>query len=84
MINWGFSGILPGGTDCKHYTHLTKQIYRFNPTVMLPTDLPRYHGIDERISIETYEKVLNFFYHLMKNADTLKTLKNDKHDPSEL
>ena len=58
-----------GNTDTRHYTGITNNIYRFSPTFMYPDDLPRFHGLNERISIKNYEEAVNFFYHLMMNAD---------------
>ncbi|XP_070557575.1 N-fatty-acyl-amino acid synthase/hydrolase PM20D1.2-like [Ptychodera flava] len=65
-------GVMIGNTDTRHYWNLTKNIYRFSPTIMKPTDLPRFHGVNERISIHNYEQVVNFFYHLMLNTDQEK------------
>ena len=58
-----------GNTDTYHYLNLTKNIYRFSPTYMYPSDPPRFHGVNERISVENYEQVVNFFYHVIDNAD---------------
>jgi hypothetical protein len=37
--------------------------------VIYPQDTHRYHGIDERISIDDYQKAVSFYYRVMKNAD---------------
>lgn len=36
---------------------------------MFPEDLKRFHGNNERISVQNYEQVINFYYHLLVNAD---------------
>lgn len=54
-------------TDTRHYWDIANDIYRFCPTVMTPSDLPRFHGIDERISVDNYYKIIQFYYQLMKN-----------------
>lgn len=54
-------------TDTRHYWDVAKDIYRFCPTIMTPNDLGRYHGIDERISIDNYFLTIQFFYQLMQN-----------------
>ena len=64
-----FLGTLIGGTDSVHFHNITKNIYRFSPTYMYPSDLGRFHGLNERMSLDNYEKVLNFYYHLIRNAD---------------
>ncbi|KAJ8046420.1 N-fatty-acyl-amino acid synthase/hydrolase PM20D1.2 [Holothuria leucospilota] len=74
-------GLMIGNTDTKMYWNLTKQIYRFCPTFMLPSDLPRFHGINERMSLENYQQTINVYYHVMVNADS-KDLSH-KHSHSE-
>jgi carboxypeptidase PM20D1 len=36
---------------------------------MFPGDEKRFHGINERISIKNYEQAINFYYHVIVNAD---------------
>ena len=62
------SGYLVGNTNTKHFLHLTKNIYRFSPTVMHPEDLSRFHGVGERISVRNYKEVANFYAHLILGA----------------
>lgn len=33
------------------------------------SDVGRYHGHNERISVENYHQSVNFYYRVMKNAD---------------
>ncbi|XP_002736702.1 N-fatty-acyl-amino acid synthase/hydrolase PM20D1-like [Saccoglossus kowalevskii] len=66
-------GLMLANTDTRHYWNLTKSIYRFAPAIMKQSDLPRIHGSNERISIRNYEQVVNFYYHLMVNADESAT-----------
>ena len=49
--------ILVGNTDTIHYVDLCDRIYRFSPMFMIPQDVDRFHGIDERINVKTYDKV---------------------------
>ena len=56
-------------TDTRHYLELTDSVYRFMPSVLTPEDAKRIHGFNERISVQNYEKTINYFYHLMINAD---------------
>ncbi|KFP85914.1 putative carboxypeptidase PM20D1, partial [Acanthisitta chloris] len=65
-------GTCIGNTDSRHFTNVTKAIYRFNPVLLRPDDLPRIHGLNERISIENYEKQVEFLFQLIKNCDTDK------------
>ncbi|GFS21878.1 N-fatty-acyl-amino acid synthase/hydrolase PM20D1.1 [Elysia marginata] len=61
--------IMVGNTDTIHYLNFTGDVYRFSPTHMFPGDPERFHGINERMSVKNYEQVINFFYHLIRNAD---------------
>ncbi|NXI35394.1 P20D1 hydrolase, partial [Galbula dea] len=65
-------GTCIGNTDSRHFTNLTNAIYRFNPLLLKPDDLPRIHGLNERISVENYEKQVEFLFQLIKNCDTDK------------
>ncbi|XP_008498902.2 N-fatty-acyl-amino acid synthase/hydrolase PM20D1 isoform X1 [Calypte anna] len=63
-------GTCIGNTDSRHFTNITNTIYRFNPVLLKPDDLPRIHGLNERISVENYEKQVEFLFQLIKNCDT--------------
>ena len=77
--NVHFSGIMIGNTDTKHYQNFTRNIYRFSPTFMYPPDLKRFHGDNERISIKNYEQAINFYYHLILNANEESLMPYHKH-----
>uniref|UniRef100_A0A8D0BM87 Peptidase M20 domain containing 1 n=1 Tax=Salvator merianae TaxID=96440 RepID=A0A8D0BM87_SALMN len=62
-------GVCIGNTDSRHYGSLTNDIYRFNPVFFKNTDLPRFHGLNERISTENYEKQVEFIFQLIQNSD---------------
>lgn len=55
-------------TDTRHYAKLTKHIYRFVPITFRPEDTKRIHGVDERISIEDYERCVRFYAQLIRNS----------------
>ncbi|NXN93353.1 P20D1 hydrolase, partial [Rhinopomastus cyanomelas] len=63
-------GTCIGNTDSRHFTNVTGAIYRFNPLILKADDLPRIHGLNERISVENYEKQVEFLFQLIKNCDT--------------
>jgi carboxypeptidase PM20D1 len=50
-----------GGTDTKHYTELTKNIYRFLPLALSTEDVPRIHGVNERVSVADYVEAIRFY-----------------------
>lgn len=53
------------GTDSKHYSKISKNIYRFQPVTLTNKDISTIHGINERISVEAYLKAIDFYYKLM-------------------
>ncbi|MBT3252264.1 MAG: M20/M25/M40 family metallo-hydrolase [Candidatus Marinimicrobia bacterium] len=61
-------GLVLGGTDSRHFENLTNSIYRFAPIVFTSEDLKRMHGLDERISIENYAMMVQFYIQLIKNT----------------
>lgn len=60
--------LLVAGTDSRHYAPLTKNIYRFLPITLRPDDARRYHGINERISLQDYERCVRFYTQLIRNS----------------
>jgi len=60
--------LLVAGTDSHYYAPLTKNIYRFLPITLRPDDASRYHGIDERISFQDYERCVRFYVQLIQNS----------------
>ncbi|KAI1231038.1 hypothetical protein IHE44_0008483 [Lamprotornis superbus] len=76
-------GTCIGNTDSRHFTNITKAIYRFNPLLLRQDDLPRIHGLNERISIENYEKQVEFLFQLIKNCD-IETLPEPHASSHEL
>jgi carboxypeptidase PM20D1 len=60
--------LLVAATDSRHYAGLTKNIFRFLPITLGPDDTKRYHGIDERISIEDYERCVGFYAQVIRNS----------------
>ena len=73
------AGLMVASTDTKHYLQLSPNVYRFSPTFMYPDDVPRFHGNNERISIKNYGQAVNYYSHLMTNADR-KTLPAAAHE----
>jgi len=55
-----------GFTDARYYTEVCDQVYRFTPFVAEPADMERMHGINERISVETMGKMVQFYAQLIK------------------
>ncbi len=56
-----------GATDSRYYPVISDAVYRFSPYVLTGSDLNRMHGIDERLSVESMQKMVVFFYHLLQH-----------------
>lgn len=61
-------GLVVGATDARHYAHLSEHVYRFIPMRLVPGDLPRIHGVDERIGIENLGELVRFYLELVLAA----------------
>lgn len=57
------------GTDSKHYSHITDNTYRFLPISLDSEGIKRIHGVNEKISIDNYLRMIQFYEALIKNLD---------------
>ena len=64
-------GLLVGGTDSRHFAAVSESIFRFSPVHATPPDLARFHGTNERIGIDNYVQMIQFYERLLRNADQL-------------
>jgi len=53
--------LMIGGTDSRHFASISKNIIKFSPM----TDPIGFHGIDERISLDSYRQALWFYEQLL-------------------
>jgi len=58
-------GLMLGATDSRAYAALAAQIYRFSPLRGSQVDLSRFHGLNERVSVSGYMKMIGFYQHLL-------------------
>lgn len=58
------------GTDSHQYAEIAAAQYRFVPLMMKPDDLERIHGVNERIAVDDYGRVVRFFVEFLQIADT--------------
>jgi carboxypeptidase PM20D1 len=61
-------GLMVAGTDSRHYTGVTDTILRFTPVRANADDLKRFHGTNERLSIEGYADMIRFYRRLIENT----------------
>lgn len=57
-----------GGTDSRHYTHLTPSVYRFGAMRITADDLAAIHGKNEKLSLENCRLLKRFYSRLIRNA----------------
>ena len=60
-----------GATDARYYSGLTANVYRFVPMRTRPEDVPRYHGLNERIGVDNYAGMIRFYVDLLGNLQQL-------------
>lgn len=46
---------------------------------MFPSDVNRFHGDNERISVKNYEQAVNFYYHIIVNSNKESIKLSHKH-----
>jgi len=61
-------GLMLGGTDSRHYVGVADSIFRFSPVRANSEDLKRFHGTNERLSIEGYADMIRFYRRLIENT----------------
>jgi carboxypeptidase PM20D1 len=55
--------LMIGGTDSRHFAEISDGIIKFSPMI----DPIGFHGVDERVSLESYKTSLWFFEQLLKD-----------------
>jgi carboxypeptidase PM20D1 len=61
-------GLLVGATDSRSMVGIADDVYRFSPVRAGPEDLARFHGTDERISVDNYAELIRFYETLITDA----------------
>ncbi len=61
-----------GGTDARHYTGISRHIYRFAPLRGTRAELARMHGVGERIAVAAHGKAVEFYIRLLRASGALR------------
>ena len=61
-------GLMLAGTDSRHYTGVADSIFRFSPVRANSDDLKRFHGTNERLSIDGYADMIRFYRRLIEKT----------------
>ena len=60
--------LMLGRSDCTYFTGLSACCYRFVPQRIPFGEMASIHGVNERISIDSYAEMINFYIRLMQNS----------------
>ena len=63
--------LMLGATDSRHFDGVCNKIYKFAPFVYQAEDLKLLHGINEKISVENFNKGIQIYYLSLKNINQL-------------
>ena len=55
-------------TDARYFGELSRNVFRFLPVRLAPSDLARIHGTNERIAVRDYERAVRFYRQLILNG----------------
>ena len=58
--------IIMGATDCRHFSKLTSNAFRFSPLRTTVEQINSCHGVDENVSVTALEEGVQFFKEFMK------------------
>ena len=61
-------GLMVAATDSRNYAAVTDKVFRFFPVRAKAEDLNRFHGTNERLSIDNYADIIRFYRRLIENA----------------
>lgn len=59
--------IICGGTDTRHYAHMTDNIFRFAPMIISPKYALSVHASDEKIKRQSLGAAVNFYHYFIKS-----------------
>ncbi len=61
-------GLMLGATDSIKFEDLSEHIFKFSPVHANSEDLARFHGTNERMSIENYLDMIRFYHRFIAQA----------------
>ena len=61
-------GLMVAATDSRHYEAVADSIFRFSPVRATSDDLKRFHGTNERLSIDNYADMIRFYGRLLDST----------------
>jgi carboxypeptidase PM20D1 len=61
-------GLMIGGTDSIRFEDISDHIFKFSPVHAKASDLPRFHGTDERIATSNVAEMIRFYHQLLSQG----------------
>jgi carboxypeptidase PM20D1 len=61
-------GLVIGATDSRYFEGVADNVYKFLPVRAKPEDLKRFHGTNERIAVDNYVELIQFYHQLISNT----------------
>ncbi len=61
-------GLVGGATDSRHFVPVAGDVYRFAPRAVVPSDLPRIHGTNERTSLADLALMIQVYRDILETA----------------
>lgn len=63
-------GLMVAGTDSIHFGEISDHIFKFSPIRATNDDLKRFHGTNERLSIQNYQDAIRFYHRLIAQVSS--------------
>lgn len=63
---------LNGGSDARHFSRICNHVYRFAGFIFTAEERAHIHGPNERLSLESFTRGLQFYRNLIKHLDDLE------------
>ncbi|MDW7739801.1 MAG: M20/M25/M40 family metallo-hydrolase [Bacillota bacterium] len=60
--------IMLAASDARHFCKISNNVLRFSPIEMDESELHSIHGVDERISVEKLNRLVNFYYLMLSRS----------------
>ncbi len=57
-----------GGTDSRHFSGLSQNVFRYSPAHITSSDLKRVHGTNERVAVKDLGDLVKFYSRLVQNV----------------
>ena len=61
-------GLMTAGSDSRHYGKVADNAFRFNPMTVRQNDLTRFHGTNEKISVDTLAQGTRTYMQIIRNG----------------